>query len=214
MNQISKLSLQVGILGGALLLGCASAKAVTYTENLGENDPAGTQTGPGNGAPMSVGVVADGYVGGHDTLAYALSNNGANQLIVGDVLIYEAANPTVLSDVLRFEDYGVGYVYVYSAQDDGPSKLADTGMPTAFQANTVSFIEQFNGSAYGLFNYTPTANQPGYSSYNDPNATTSGYTYSFTSDEVLVPEPGVMTLGLLGMGLVWLASLTKWRARA
>ena len=29
-------------------------------------------------------------------------------------------------------------------------------MPTAFQANTISFTEQFNGSAYGLFGYTPT----------------------------------------------------------
>ena len=104
---------------------------------------------------------ADGYVGGHNTLQYALSNNGANQLIVGDVLIYCDPAHTVLMDVIRFEDWGVGYVYIYSTPAGGPN-LADTGLPTAFQANTISFTEEFNGTSYGLFDYTPTVGQPGY----------------------------------------------------
>ena len=197
-------------MGGALLLACSSAKAVPYTENLGENDPAGTTTGPGNGPPLSQGVIADNSpipgqsVGGHATLAYALSNNGGNQMVPGDVRIFEDAAHTILSDVLRFEDWGVGYVYVYSAKDDGVTKLADTGMPTAFQANVVDFTEQLNGGAYGLFGYTPTAGQPGYSTYLFDGSTSAGlnYAYSFTSDEPAGVPDGGTTIGLLGLGLI------------
>lgn len=197
-------------MGGALLLACSSAKAVPYTEILGENDPAGTTTGPGNGPPLSMGVTADNSpisgqsVGGHATLAYALSNNGGNQMVPGDVRIFEDAAHTILSDMLRFEDWGVGYVYVYSAKDDGVTKLADTGMPTAFQANVVDFTEQLNGGAYGLFGYTPTAGQPGYSTYLFDGSTSAGlnYAYNFTSDEPAGVPDGGTTIGLLGLGLI------------
>jgi hypothetical protein len=203
---------QAGIVGAAFLLACASAKAVPYTENLGENDPAGTFAGPGGSSPpLSMGVTADNSpipgqsVGGHATLTYALSNNGGNQMVPGDVRIFEDAAHTILSDVLRFEDWGVGYVYVYSAKDDGVTKLADTGMPTAFQANVVDFTEQLNGSrAYGLFGYIPTATQPGYSTYLFDGSTSAGlnYAYSFTSDEPAGVPDGGTTIGLLGLGLI------------
>ena len=202
-------------MGGALLLACASAKAVPYTQNLGENDPVGTSTGPGNGPPMSQGVIADNFpvqsVGGHATLAYALSNNGGNQMVPGDVRIFEDAAHTILSDVLRFEDWGVGYVYVYSAKDDGVTKLADTGMPTAFQANVVDFTEQLNGGAYGLFGYTPTAGQPGYSTYLFDGSTSAGlnYAYNFTSDEPAGVPDGGTTIGLLGLALIGIFALGR-----
>jgi hypothetical protein len=225
-NQMSGL-IQAGIIGSALLLVCASARAIPYTEILHENDPLGVQTGPGNSPPTSMGVIPDnsGFpeqsVGGHSTLAYALSNNGGNQMVPGDVLIYRDAAHTVLSDVLRFEDYGVGYVFIYSGVTGVslPLELANTGLPTAFQANSIAFTEEFNGTSYGLFDYTPTAGEPGYSTYvfNTPLGTISpglNYTYNFTSDEVSTGVPdGGATVGLLGMGLVGLASLRKWLAR-
>jgi hypothetical protein len=214
MNIIGR-SIIGGVAASILLFGSFSGKAVTYTMNLGENDPAGTSTGPGNGPPVSQGVIADNgaathppFVSGPNTLAYALSINGANQLIPGDVLIYEDAAHTILSDILRFENWGVGYVYVYSALDDGVTKLADNPFPTVLQANTISFTEQFNGSAYGLFGYTPTANQPGFS-----DAPLGGvaftYAYDFTSDEPRSVPDGGTTAALLGLGLLAVGAVRR-----
>ncbi len=207
-NQTFCCSLQTGMLCGAFMLFCASASAIPYTENLNDIAPAGTEMGPGNGPPLSVGVTADGYAGGHSTLTFALSNNGGNQLQVGDVLIYCDPAQTVLMDVLRFEDWGVGYVFVYSTPAGGPN-LGDTGLPTTLQANTISFTEQFNGTNYGLFNYTPTVGEPGYSTYNPGQ--TVGYTYDFTSDSTgtwSVPDGGT-TASLLGMGVLALAGFRR-----
>jgi len=219
-GDILKLSLQAGILSGALLLACASAKATPYTVILGENDAAGTQTGPGNGPPLSKGVVPDNSggaqsVGGHPTLAYALSNNGGNQLVPGDVLLY---NPRTgaLSDVLRFESWGVGYVYIYSGLTGVSSiQLANTGLPSQYQTSTLSLTEQFNGINLGYFNYTPTAGQPGYSTYLFDGSTVSGanYTYSFTSDEAAAVPDGGMTICLLGIGLLGISVLREKLAR-
>jgi hypothetical protein len=203
-RNLLKLSLPAGILSSALLLACASASATTYTELLGENDPyTGGSLGPGNGPPESMGVIGDNYAGGHATLAYAISNNGANQMVPGDVLLY---NPYTgaLSDVLRFEDFGVGYVFIYSGTTGVSSiELANTGFPSSYQANTLSLTEEFNGLNLGYFNYTPTAGQPGYSTDNFTGYT--GFTYDFTSDEITtIPDNG-MTAGLLGTGLLALS---------
>jgi len=127
------------------------------------------------------------------------------------VLIYEDAAHTILSDVLRFEDYGVGYVFVYSALDDGPHTLADTGMPTAFQANNISFTEQFNGSAYGLFGYTPTAlsraTRLTFSTV-PPRRAELRIQFHQRRGRRGVPDGGA-TIALLGMGLLAISALRR-----
>jgi hypothetical protein len=207
MSKIARL-----IIGGAaasiVLFASLPGEATPYTMNLGVNDPAGTQTGPGNGPPLSDGVQTDGSAGGHATLQYALANNGANQMVAGDVLIYCDPNHTDLMEVLRFEDFGVGYVFVYATPAGGPN-LADTGLPTALQANTVAFTQEFNGTSYGLFDYTPTAGQPGYST--DNFTSYNGFTYDFTSDgngNWSTPDGGT-TAALLGAALLALGALQR-----
>lgn len=144
--------------------------------------------------------------GTNPSLYYVLSPN----VTVGDVVIYENPEQTILSDLLRFTNIDdpthpettIGCVFVYS--DIGDNDLADVGIPTDRQSNLLSLTENgTEGSWNGLDAYTPTyitgsGFQPGYIDGDD--------TYHFTSN---VPEPA--TLCLLGLGAL---SLIHRKARS
>jgi|ERR1051326_2223162 len=200
------------IVGGALLLICAVANATNFNEYVNETAPAGTTAWSGSGQPVSDGVQPDGVQNqsgsnppnGPPTLRFELSNNGPSQsLIPGDVLIWEDHVGGTLSDILRFENWGTGYVYVYSdnSGDDGPPTLADNPFPTNLQLNVVDIVEP----ATGKIKYLPTSGQPGFSSFIPAGSTFTGYCYYLTSNEA-VPEPSSLALvGIgIGVGLGWL----------
>jgi hypothetical protein len=131
--------------------------------------------------------------------------------VSGDVLIYEDAAHTILSDILRFYASGQQYISVYSDRSESPYDLADVGFSAALlrnlQANQLALTETaLPGGGDGLV-YLPTDGQPGFG---------GNITYTFISDttsDQTVPDGGT-TVALLGMGLAGLASLRKWLARA
>jgi uncharacterized repeat protein (TIGR01451 family) len=97
-------------------------------------------------------------------------------LVAGDVIITESAGS--LSDVLRFDSTTEGGgVFIYSDNADGvDAPLADVGLPTALNTNSVTVPEVGPEGANGI-TYTPTAGQPGFVS-----GASGPVTYVFTSD--------------------------------
>lgn len=117
--------------------------------------------------------------------------------VTGDVLIAETAGAGVLSDLLRFTPDGYLLVYSDLPESGEVAELADVGIPTSRQNTLVNAVETgLEGGVNGLFNYTPTPNQPGYIPYFDGAVVI----YNFTSD---VPEPaaGLFLLAALGIAL-------------
>jgi len=121
---------------------------------------------------------------------------GVPALTAGDILITDPATDQD-EDLLRWEQERTAsetewLVVVYS--QPGPA-LADVGLPTAYQTNLVTMPEEIESGGgeegIGLFNYQPSAGQPGYVEGSD-------YTYNFT-DSVLVPEPGAVPI----VGMIW-----------
>ena len=142
-------------------------------------------------SPLGFFLAADPGPGG---LASALQYDLLNPpgLTPGDVILRETVGGPV-SDVIRFNTANTGRLVFYSDSADGVDALADTGFPTAFYTNTVTFVEVGPEGNNG-FTYTPTAGQPGF-------VTGAGgpVTYVIVSDSAAVPEPA--TLLLLGSGL-------------
>jgi len=105
----------------------------------------------------------------------------------GDVLVLEpTTSPQGLSDLLRFEN-GVLYVYSELPEPGEGTQLADVGLPSLFQANQISEFETGpEPGLNGLFNYAPTAAQPGSLSF--------PVTYNFVSDPASTPEPSSLAL--------------------
>jgi hypothetical protein len=171
------------------------------------------ETGPGTlrfpGGPNFAlpGVLAldPGPGGLSSALTYDLL--GPPALVAGDVLLLEPGLG-VLTDIIRFNPAGTGgnpgypaSLVFYSDAFDGGNSLADRGFPTALYTNTVSLVETGpEAGPNGFFNYTPTANQPGF---------VPGFevTYNFTSDARAVPEPASFVMAgtavLVGLGYAW-----------
>src|SRR4029079_9543074 len=82
-------------------------------------------------------------------------------MVAGDLILLEPLGG-ILSDVIRFnpQQHGGSLVF-YSDNTDGADALADTGFPTAFYTNNITFTEVGPEGANG-FTYTPIAGQPGF----------------------------------------------------
>jgi hypothetical protein len=159
-----------------------------------------------NGSLLS-GMAADPGPGGlASALTYSLGTPPS--LVAGDVVLLEPGLG-VLSDIIRFNPAGTGgnpsyrpsLVFYSDLVFDGGNSLADTGFPTLLYTNTLSSVEAgLEVGPNGYFNYTPTANQPGF---------VSGFavTYNFISDVASVPEPASVVMAaasvLAGLGYAW-----------
>lgn len=108
----------------------------------------------------------------------------------GDLLIYEDASHTVLSDIIRFNGNAIGaQIFVYSG-DVGGGNPADTGFPTGRYANQVSVTEYELIPGVLGYSYTPSAGQPGFVDTFCPfnlNLPPYPVTYIFTTSPVLQP---------------------------
>ena len=115
----------------------------------------------------------------------------------GDVLVFDNPAMTVLGDVLRFPDIGGGVAHFVILLSDA-NDPEDTGLPSSFQANTFSMIENAGGPTL----YT---------------AGTAGQVYNIVSDAETVPdvpEPGAFLLMALA-GFCWAIRIAclKWLPR-
>ena len=168
-----------GILSSAAVLMLMAPVALADIDN----DPAFFEDGSGCAGVLwcaGSGTLQDPFAGGLVTEYYKLNTTYLPAVTGGDVLINEFGTTTV-GDVIRFEMIsGTPYAFIYS-DDTAGGLAADVGLPSSFQANTVTLTE----NVHGLAVFTPTAGQPGYaagavSPYRPP-------TYGLTS--AVVPEP-------------------------
>ena len=164
-----------------------------------------------NTCPANCLSVADGVdpISGMTTLEYVFYNSGdlpstgthspISAVVAGDVKVLEFGGSTV-GDLIRFENTGGSAVAFIFSSDISGGLAADVGLPTTFQANTVTISENSSGGApAGLPSspYTPSSTQPGHCT-----SCSSSIAYGLQSPD-LIPEPGTLTImgiGLLGMG--------------
>jgi hypothetical protein len=143
--------------------------------------------------------------------ASALTYNllGPPGLVAGDLFLTDSGGGT--SDVIRFNPAGTGNPgypasAVFYSDIDGTNQLADTGLPDANYANTVTLAEESLPSVcpgcVGV-TYTPTSGQPGY-------VDGFGVSYDIISDTT--PEPSTAFL-LIG-GVIFVLSLFYRRTRS
>ncbi len=141
--------------------------------------------------PLLFNPAAVDPISGLVTLSYTLPANITPTQ--GDVLLYEDAAQTQLSDIIRFG--ANNQIYFFSERDPNelpPFDLADVPALPAFQQFAVPLTEQGVEGNNG-FTYTPVTGQAGF----DPS--NPGMQYIFISD---VPEPTGLILGSLGGVLI------------
>ena len=173
---------QIALIAFALLL-------IPLSLAVAQNNPAiafdengrATLTFPGGSPiPAPCSIQADAGPGGKPAVLFC-SLLGPPSLVTGDVIITETGGG--ISDVLRFAFVGptAGF-FIYSDNADGVDAIADVGLPTAFNTNTVTIPEVGPEGSGTIFTngvtYTPTAGQPGF---------VAGFqaTYIFTSDQAV-----------------------------
>jgi hypothetical protein len=170
-----------------ICLVCVLTTAAWGTLNItfDENGNGSWQNGDANG---TLGYGSSFPPGPYELGMYTLTPLTPSTIVGGEVLIYEDALQTVISDYLLFysEIHPVtgqlhSWVYVYSDIEGTP--LIDVGG----YANVVKLTEEGTEAGWNGVHYTPGVTDPGY--------IPGGVTYNFTSD---VPEP--VTICLLGLG--------------
>ena len=212
--------LQSGMLCGALLMVCASAKAISYGISFdGNGDISGNTAnafptvGAGNPSPIYTGVGPDNGVAdlgpfSGNTVSYSTETpNGMD--VSGDLYIYCDPAHTELMVILRFYAVGQQYIFVYS--ETGGTALADNGFTSTLLGNVAGdglahlsvTAEDIGG--YAGYIYTPTAGEPAYG---------GDITFTFTSDDLYgnwSVSDAASSFGLLLAGLGTLALFgSKW----
>jgi hypothetical protein len=121
-----------------------------------------------------------------------------NPLLEGDLVLLDPHG--MVSDVIRFNlgaPLGAPFTFsvVFYSSDVGGGLPADTGLPTAFHANTVTVLENQLGPTV----YTPIAGQPGF----EP-----GLPVALTYRIFSTPDAG-WTVSLFGVALCGLGLLRR-----
>lgn len=171
----------------------ASAQGFTVTITIDEGGHGVLTNSLGVNAPLPASQVADPGPGGKSSVLFYDMLNPLG-LVAGDLIITEGS---ATGDVLRFSPTtSHGGVFVYSA-DVFTAALADVGLPTAQNANTVTVAEPSNG----VVTYTPTAGQPGFV------ALAAGpVTYVFTSPPHSLSVPAASTWSMTALGAILIAA--------
>jgi hypothetical protein len=192
----------------AMLLMIASSNAFadqfTVTITVDKNGNGNLTNSSGLNTPLTFTLSPDLGPGG---LASALTYDLRNppNLVVGDLVLLDPVTAVVAS-IIRFNitppsrpsgPPGGALVY-YST---GQGSLADTGLPLALYANSITF-----SLVNGGFIYTPTSGQPGFVAGAD-----GPVTYVINGD-TSIPEPASMML--LGTGLFGAVGALRRRRRA
>ena len=145
--------------------------------------------------PIPGTLMSDSGPGGLASALAFTTHPQVNPFPAGDVILLDASGQ--VSDILRFAPATgsaapfTQLIFFYSNDDDG--LLADTGLPSLLQTNTVTIQENPSGPTI----YTPTAGQPGFS-------TDSPLGDSFRIFST--PDTGstLLMLGVATVGLVFL----------
>jgi hypothetical protein len=191
-----------GLLSASMLMPkTAQAQGFSATITVDENCNGQFGNLSGFSASLSCGQIADPGPGGlAGAVTYSLLNPPG--LVAGDLLLLDPGVPAptvgsisdlAFSDVIRFDpdqtasDGSTGTLIFYS--DDGTDSLADIGLPTATDTNSLIVTEGLDGVSY-----TPTSGQPGFISGAD-----GPVTYVIVTN----PEPASIVLMLGGAGLLF-----------
>jgi hypothetical protein len=186
--------------------GVSHAQGANPTITVDENGN-GSLVFPGGGTFPTQGVLAPDPGPGGRTAALTYNLLGPPSLVAGDVFLLEPGS-NVFSDLIRYNPANgasAASLVFYSDILSGADSLADTGFPTAFYANTLTFseigLEGNNG-----FTYTPTAGQPGFIAGFD-------VTYVIRSDVGgnQIPEPA--SLALVSAAILSMAASAALRRR-
>jgi hypothetical protein len=184
--------LAIFIVAACALVGTSTllAQGFTITVSADENGNGTLVNSTGFSSALPSALLPDPGPGGLSlALTYGLLNPPG--LVAGDLVLLEVPVGQI-SDVIRFNpSQNGGSLVFYSDSFDGSDALADTGFPTAFYTNNISFTEVGPEGANGL-TYTPVAGQPGFVA-----GAAGPVTYVIISDS-LVPEPCSLTLLAIG----------------
>jgi hypothetical protein len=154
--------LMVGSLGPAPVL----ADIIGTLDENGHGMALVTSTGQMTTFSGANGVDPFDPTSGLTTLIYDIGHTIASPEVVGDVLLVESSGSSIISDLIRFTTdptSGDDLLILYSLVEPGIHDLADVGIPSSRQTNLLTLPETVGpGGQIGFFDYTPTANQPGY----------------------------------------------------
>jgi hypothetical protein len=121
--------------------------------------------------------------------------------VAGDIILTDATG--VGSDVLRFGGSNKMFFFSDVAPGDLADSPADSGLPTIFLTNNVTFLEQGpEAGPNGYFGYNP--------GFTGPGGNSAGAIFNFISDPAPIPEPGSLALLAGGLGIF---GLRFWRRR-
>jgi hypothetical protein len=197
----------VGVSLAVLLLITSSnafADQFIVTITVDKNGNGNLTNSSGLNTPLTFTLSPDSGPGG---LASALTYNLRNppNLVVGDLILLDPVT-AVVSNIIRFNvtpperpSFPPGGALVYYSTGQG--SLADSGLPLALYANTITF-----SLVNGGFIYTPTSGQPGFVAGAD-----GPVTYVIHGD-TSVPEPASMLL--LGSGVFGAIGALRRRRRS
>jgi hypothetical protein len=189
---------------GVALLALTAAPVMAGPTITFDEQGNGSVTGFGANPIQLQGFLSVDPVSQRNTLAYDLGKALGNVIPApGDVVAFEPGVLSGPSDLLRFGNNGL--LYVFSTLEPGETP-GPADWPTTPLTTHAVFLPEIAlpGGGEGLL-YTPALSSPGFNP--EPGYIPGGVTYRFISEPGAVPEPGAITLALLGafgmFGYAW-----------